>query len=97
LIYCFNFIGDSDITLEGSNHKGIDFKIEVNYSVSSQAASNINFADQIRFPKDSTCCRCHALNLIFIGCPGIFIMEGGYAVDEIGINRVNLLSGFLNE
>ena len=32
-----------------------------------------------------------------IHCPGIFIMEGGYAVDEIGINVVNLLSGFLNE
>ena len=30
-------------------------------------------------------------------CPCLFILEGGYAVDEIGINVVNLLSGFLNE
>ena len=28
--------------------------------------------------------------------PSLFIMEGGYAVEEIGINVVNLLSGFLN-
>ena len=31
-----------------------------------------------------------------INCPSLFIMEGGYAVDEIGINVVNLLTGFLN-
>lgn len=31
-----------------------------------------------------------------IHCPSLFIMEGGYAVDEIGINVVNLLTGFLN-
>ena len=31
-----------------------------------------------------------------IHCPSLFVMEGGYAVDEIGINVVNLLSGFLN-
>jgi len=28
--------------------------------------------------------------------PSLFIMEGGYAVDEIGINVVNLLTGYLN-
>ena len=32
-----------------------------------------------------------------IHCPCLFAMEGGYAVDEIGINVVNLLTGFLNE
>ena len=32
-----------------------------------------------------------------VHCPSLFIMEGGYAVDEIGINVVNLLTGFLNE
>ena len=31
-----------------------------------------------------------------IACPTLFVMEGGYAVDEIGINVVNLLTGFLN-
>ena len=29
-------------------------------------------------------------------CPSLFIMEGGYAVDEIGVNVVNLLTGFLD-
>jgi acetoin utilization deacetylase AcuC-like enzyme len=28
--------------------------------------------------------------------PTLFIMEGGYAVDEIGVNMVNVLSGFEN-
>jgi acetoin utilization deacetylase AcuC-like enzyme len=32
-----------------------------------------------------------------IHCPCIFIMEGGYAVDKIGINVVNLLAAFLDE
>jgi len=31
-----------------------------------------------------------------IHCPCLFVMEGGYAVDEIGINVVNLLTGFLD-
>ena len=31
-----------------------------------------------------------------IHCPSLFVLEGGYAVDEIGINVVNLLTGFLN-
>jgi acetoin utilization deacetylase AcuC-like enzyme len=29
--------------------------------------------------------------------PTLFIMEGGYAVEEIGINTVNVLKGFKNE
>jgi len=29
-------------------------------------------------------------------CPVLFVMEGGYAVDEIGINVVNVLTGYLN-
>ena len=28
--------------------------------------------------------------------PTLFVMEGGYAVEEIGINTVNVLTGFLN-
>jgi acetoin utilization deacetylase AcuC-like enzyme len=31
-----------------------------------------------------------------IHCPSLFIMEGGYAVKDIGINVVNMLTGFLN-
>jgi acetoin utilization deacetylase AcuC-like enzyme len=31
-----------------------------------------------------------------ICCPSLFVMEGGYAVDEIGVNVVNLLAGFLD-
>ena len=29
-------------------------------------------------------------------CPSLFIMEGGYAVEDIGINVLNMLTGFLN-
>ncbi|AQZ93917.1 histone deacetylase family protein [Halopseudomonas phragmitis] len=29
-----------------------------------------------------------------LGLPSLFVMEGGYAVEEIGINAVNVLSGF---
>ncbi|MET0542774.1 MAG: histone deacetylase family protein, partial [Variovorax sp.] len=29
-----------------------------------------------------------------VGCPTLFVMEGGYMVDEIGINAVNVLQGF---
>jgi acetoin utilization deacetylase AcuC-like enzyme len=28
------------------------------------------------------------------GIPTLFVMEGGYMVDEIGINAVNTLQGF---
>ena len=31
-----------------------------------------------------------------LGLPTLFVMEGGYAVAEIGTNTVNVLSGFLN-
>lgn len=30
------------------------------------------------------------------GVPTLFVMEGGYAIDAIGTNTVNVLSGFLN-
>lgn len=32
-----------------------------------------------------------------VGLPTIFLMEGGYAVDEIGVNVVNVLQGFTRE
>ena len=31
-----------------------------------------------------------------LGLPTLFVMEGGYAVSEIGLNTVNVLDGFLN-
>lgn len=31
-----------------------------------------------------------------LGLPTLFVMEGGYAVEEIGINTVNVLAGFLD-
>lgn len=37
--------------------------------------------------------RCGA-RLRRLGLPTLFVMEGGYAVEEIGINTVNVLSGF---
>lgn len=29
-----------------------------------------------------------------LGCPTLFVMEGGYDIDEIGVNTVNVLEGF---
>jgi acetoin utilization deacetylase AcuC-like enzyme len=29
-----------------------------------------------------------------LGVPTLFVFEGGYAVDAIGINAVNVLTGF---
>ena len=29
-----------------------------------------------------------------LGLPTLFVMEGGYAVDAIGVNAVNVLTGF---
>jgi len=31
-----------------------------------------------------------------LGLPTLFVMEGGYAVQEIGINTANVLDGFVN-
>lgn len=36
------------------------------------------------------------MNIAKAGLPTLFIMEGGYAVEEIGINTVNVLKGFEN-
>jgi acetoin utilization deacetylase AcuC-like enzyme len=29
-----------------------------------------------------------------LGIPTLFVMEGGYDIDEVGINTVNVLTGF---
>ena len=29
-----------------------------------------------------------------LNLPTLFVMEGGYSIDEIGINTVNILKGF---
>ena len=31
-----------------------------------------------------------------MGLPTLFVMEGGYAVAEVGVNTVNVLEGFEN-
>ncbi len=31
-----------------------------------------------------------------LGMPTLFVMEGGYAIDDIGVNTVNVLQGFLD-
>ena len=31
-----------------------------------------------------------------VQCPTLIVMEGGYAVEDVGINVVNVLTGFLN-
>ncbi len=36
----------------------------------------------------------YGARLARLGLPTLFVMEGGYAVDEIGINTVNVLQGF---
>ena len=30
-----------------------------------------------------------------LGLPTLFVMEGGYAVEEIGVNAVGVLEGYL--
>jgi acetoin utilization deacetylase AcuC-like enzyme len=30
-----------------------------------------------------------------MGLPSVFVMEGGYAIDKVGVNTVNVLEGFL--
>jgi acetoin utilization deacetylase AcuC-like enzyme len=31
-----------------------------------------------------------------VGLPTLFVMEGGYDIDEVGVNTVNVLAGFEN-
>ncbi|MBL6932672.1 MAG: histone deacetylase family protein [Rhodospirillales bacterium] len=38
----------------------------------------------------------YGARLALLGLPTLFVMEGGYAVEEIGINTVNVLTGFDN-
>jgi acetoin utilization deacetylase AcuC-like enzyme len=40
--------------------------------------------------------RADVLYVSLHGDPSLFVMEGGYAVDEIGVNVVNLLTGFFD-
>ncbi|MEM1049209.1 MAG: histone deacetylase family protein [Pseudomonadota bacterium] len=39
--------------------------------------------------------RTYGADIARLGLPTLFVMEGGYAVEEIGINTVNVLEGFL--
>ena len=36
----------------------------------------------------------YGARLARLGLPTLFVMEGGYAVEQIGINAVNVLQGF---
>lgn len=38
----------------------------------------------------------YGADIAALGLPTLFVMEGGYAVDAIGVNTVNVLDGFLN-
>lgn len=52
--------------------------------------------DPISFFKlESDDFRTYGKRLASLGLPTQFVMEGGYAVEEIGINTVNVLEGFL--
>lgn len=46
------------------------------------------------FRLESADFRTYGQRLEGLGMPTLFVMEGGYAVDEIGINTVNVLEGF---
>ena len=41
--------------------------------------------------------RTYGSRLAKLGLPTLFVMEGGYAVEEIGVNTVNVLEGFSDE
>ncbi|MCH7879965.1 MAG: hypothetical protein IIB69_00050 [Proteobacteria bacterium] len=38
--------------------------------------------------------KCYGTTIRELKLPMLFIMEGGYAVDEIGVNAVNVLQGY---
>lgn len=47
------------------------------------------------FLLESTDFKTYGADLAGLGLPTLFVMEGGYAVEEIGVNTVNVLEGFL--
>lgn len=47
-----------------------------------------------RFKLESDDFSAYGARLARLGLPTLFIMEGGYAVEQIGINAVNVLTGF---
>ena len=51
--------------------------------------------DPISFFKlESDDFRSYGARIAKLGLPTLFVMEGGYAVAEIGVNAVNVLEGF---
>jgi acetoin utilization deacetylase AcuC-like enzyme len=53
--------------------------------------------DPISFFKlESDDYRTYGERLARLRCPTLFVMEGGYAIEEVGINAVNVLEGFEN-
>jgi acetoin utilization deacetylase AcuC-like enzyme len=47
-----------------------------------------------RFGLESADFRAIGARVGLLGLPTLFVMEGGYAVEQIGINAVNVLQGF---
>ena len=37
---------------------------------------------------------CSRRSIAALGVPVLFVMEGGYAIEAIGVNAVNVLKGF---
>ncbi|MFK7944016.1 MAG: histone deacetylase family protein, partial [Paracoccaceae bacterium] len=46
------------------------------------------------FRLESADFRSYGARIAEMGLPTLFVMEGGYAVEEIGVNTVNVLEGF---
>ena len=47
-----------------------------------------------RFRLESADFTTYGARIAELGLPTLFVMEGGYAVEQIGINAVNVLQGF---
>jgi acetoin utilization deacetylase AcuC-like enzyme len=47
-----------------------------------------------RFRLDSQDFRTYGARIARLGLPTLFVMEGGYAVEQVGVNAVNVLTGF---
>jgi acetoin utilization deacetylase AcuC-like enzyme len=44
--------------------------------------------------RDSKTELCGGATIAGLNLPTLFVMEGGYAVEEIGVNTVNVLEGY---
>ena len=80
------------VALEAACRRILDFGAEVlvvSLGVDTFKADPISF-----FKLESDDYKVYGERLARLGLPTLFVMEGGYAVEEIGINTVNVLTGF---